>query len=62
MRIKKEKIVMVCPLCQQEMQETDHVGITQINSVVYLYCGAWPQPGERIINEGTFKKMEKKYL
>lgn len=59
---KKEKVVMMCPCCQEEIQETDHVGITQINSVVHLYCGAWPMPGERIVNEGSFKKIVKKYL
>ncbi|OES45211.1 hypothetical protein [Domibacillus iocasae] len=62
MRKEKEKIVMVCPFCEEEIQETDHVGVTQINSVVHLYCGAWPRPGERIINEGPFKKIAKKYL
>lgn len=58
----KKKIVMVCPLCNEEIQNNDHVGITQINSVVHLYCGAWPMPGEQIINEGSFKNMSKKYL
>lgn len=59
---EKEKIVMVCPACREEIAETDHVGITQINSVVHLYCGAWPMPGERIVNEGAFKDIAKKYL
>ncbi|WP_046180407.1 hypothetical protein [Domibacillus tundrae] len=57
-----EKINMVCPLCNEEIAESDHVGITQINSIVHLYCGAWPRPGEKIIDEGSFKKMAKKYL
>lgn len=60
--MKKEKVVMVCPRCQEEIQETDHIGITQIYSVVHLYCGVWPMPGEHIINEGSFKYIEKKYL
>ncbi|WP_046180405.1 hypothetical protein [Domibacillus tundrae] len=59
---KKEIDIMFCPRCQEDIQETDHVGITQINSVVHLYCGAWPRLGERIINEGTFEKLAKKYL
>lgn len=60
--MRREKIVMVCRRCQEEIQETDHVGITQINSIVHLYCGAWPRPGERIVNEGSFKDIAKKYL
>lgn len=57
--MKKEKIVMVCPCCQQEIQENDHVGVTQINSIVHLYCGALPRPGEKIIDEGSYKKILK---
>lgn len=62
MRKEKEKIVMVCPRCLQEILESHHVGITQMNNIVHLYCGAWPRPGERVINEGSFKDIKKKYL
>ncbi|MCP3764088.1 hypothetical protein NLX67_17185 [Domibacillus sp. A3M-37] len=59
---QKEKIIMVCPFYQEEMQETDHVGITQIHSIVHLYCGAWPRPGEHVIEEGQFENIAKKFL
>lgn len=60
--MKKKRVVMVCPRCQKEIQETDYVGITQIHSIVHLYSGAWPRPGERIIDEGSYEKIFKKYL
>lgn len=59
---KKEIVVMFCPRCQEDIQETDHVGITHMRSVVHLYCGAWPRPGERVVDEGAYVKMFKKYL
>lgn len=59
---KKEIEVMFCPRCQEDIQETDHVGITYMRTIVHLYCGAWPSPGERIMDEGSYKKMFKKYL
>lgn len=50
------------PRCQEEIQGTDHVGITQMHSVVHLYCDSWPRSSERIINEGSFQNIAKKYL
>lgn len=52
----------VLPSLTRRIQETDHVGIIYMRSVVYLYCGAWLRPGERIINEASFKDIAKKYL
>lgn len=60
--MQKEKIIMVCPQCQKEIQGIDHLGITQINSIIHLYCDAWPQPGERVIKEGLFRDIREKYL
>lgn len=57
---KKEKVVMFCPRCQENIQETDHAGITPMRSVVPSDCGACPGPGGRIIDEGLYKNMFKK--
>ncbi|WP_158023618.1 hypothetical protein [Domibacillus antri] len=57
-----EDFKMICPHCREQINDDDHIGITQIHSVVHLYCGSWPVPGEHIINEGTFKQMAKKYF
>lgn len=51
-----KKVVM---RCQEEIQEADHAGITQIHSIIHLYCSGWPRPSECIINKGLFKEIRK---